>query len=156
MYQDYRDILVTVHSIGRWVLLLLLLVAILRSLTAGNRNFTSGDQKTGLFLTITADLMLVVGLILYFTGLFGYAQISEQGMGQAMKNSISRYWGVEHQVGMLIGIILIHIGKTQGKKDLPHRTKHKRTAIYYLLALLIIIASVPWPFREVGEGRGWF
>ena len=155
MYQDYRDILVLLHSIGRWVVLFILLIAIFRSLAAGNRNYTNTDQKVGLFLTIAADLMLVIGLILYFTGTFGYTQLSG-GMGTAMKNGISRYWGIEHQVGMLAAIILMHIGKAQGKNNLPHSSKHRRTAIFYILALIIIIISIPWPFREVGAGRGWF
>lgn len=155
MYQDYRDILLLLHSVGRWIVLLLLVVAVFRSLTAGNRNYTASDQKVGLFLTIAADLMLVIGLILYFAGNFGYTQLSG-GMGTAMKNGVSRYWGVEHQLGMLVAIILMHIGKAQGKKNLPHSAKHRRTAIYYVLALIIIIISIPWPFREVGAGRGWF
>lgn len=155
MYGDYRDILVLLHSIGRWIVLLLLLIAIFRSVTAGNRNFNATDQKVGLFLTIAADLMLVVGLILYFTGSFGHTQLNG-GMGTAMKNAVNRYWGIEHQIGMLVAIILMHIGKAQGKKNLSHNSRHRRTAIYYVLALIIILISIPWPFREAGVGRGWF
>jgi hypothetical protein len=53
-------------------------------------------------------------------------------------------------------VVLMHIGKAQGKKQLSDRAKHRRTMIFYLLALLIILASIPWPFREVGAGRGWY
>jgi hypothetical protein len=63
---------------------------------------------------------------------------------------------VEHLAGMLIAIILIHIGKAQGRKAISDRAKHRRTMIFYLLALLIILASIPWPFREIGVGRGWY
>ncbi|HEY0058968.1 MAG TPA: hypothetical protein VGB56_07515 [Flavisolibacter sp.] len=156
MYNNYLDILVAAHSGGRWILLLLLLVAIFKSATAGNRNFTDGDAKTGLFLMIVTDLMLLVGLVLYFAGNWGFELVSGGGMGEVMKNPVARFFSVEHTVGMLIAIVLIHIGKAQAKKNLPHRSKHKRTFIFYLLALIIIIASVPWPIRAVGEGRGWF
>lgn len=147
---------VNVHSIGRWILLLLLLVAIFKSATAGNRPFDSGDRKTGLFLTITADLMLLVGIYLWFSGPNGYQLIQNSGgMSEVMKSPYNRFFAVEHQIGMLVGIILLHIGKAQSKKSLPDKSKHRRTFIFYFLALLIILASIPWPFREIGEGRGW-
>ncbi len=145
------------HSFGRWIVLALLLVAIFRSLSAGNSNFTHRDQKIGLVLTIFADIMLLIGVYQYFAGNWGYRQIENMGgMGEVMKNPTARFFAIEHMIGMLLAIILIHIGKAQGKKDLPHRTKHTRTWIYYLLALLIILATIPWPFRAIGEGRGWF
>jgi hypothetical protein len=147
--------LLLVHSIGRWILLLLLLIAILKSVAPGNQSFTTGYQKIGLFLTIVADLMLLVGLYLWFTGPRGYNLIEENGMSAVMKNNTLRFFAVEHQVGMLLSIILIHIGKAQGKKNITDKAKHRKTVIFYLLALLIILASIPWPFREVGEGRGW-
>ena len=147
--------LVQVHSIGRWILLLLLLVAVFKSATAGNRPFTSGDRKTGLFLTITADLMLLIGLYLWFAGPWGYQLIETKGMSEVMKDPYNRFYAVEHQIGMLIAIILLHIGKAQSKKNLTDRAIHRRTFIFYFLSLLIILASIPWPFREIGEGRGW-
>ncbi len=138
-------------------MLLLLIVAIVRSATAGNRNFTGQDKKIGLFLMIITDLMLLIGLILYFAGNWGTKVIeSSGGMGEVMKNPTARFFSVEHLVGMLIAIVLIHIGKAQGKKNASHKTRHRRTFIYYLLALIIMIASIPWPIREIGEGRGWF
>jgi hypothetical protein len=149
--------LLHIHSFGRWIVLALLVIAILRSLTAGKGNFTHRDQRIGLMLTIFADIMLLIGIYLYFAGQWGYKQIENfGGMGEVMKNPTARFFAVEHILGMLIAIILMHIGKAQGKKDLPHRTKHTRTLIYYLLALLIILATIPWPFREIGAARGWY
>ena len=148
--------LVQVHSVGRWILLLLLVVAIFKSMTAGSRPYTRGDAKTGLFLTIVADLMLLVGAYLWVAGDKGYKLIEGSGgMGGVMKNDVARFFAVEHLAGMLIAIILIHIGKAQGKKSMPDRSKHRRSFIFYLLGLLIILATIPWPFREVGLGRGW-
>jgi hypothetical protein len=142
------------HSFGRWIVLLLLVIAIFRSLSAGNDNFTRRDQRIGLLLTIFADIMLLVGLYLYFAGPWGYQQIQNNGMDGAMKNPVSRFFAMEHLIGMLIAIVLMHIGKAQGKKDLPHRTKHRRTATFYIIALLAILVSIPWPFRFAD--RGWF
>ena len=61
--------------------------------------------------------MLLVGIYLYFVGNNGYNQLKEyDGMGEVMKNSTARFFVVEHLIGMLIAIILLHIGKAQGRK----------------------------------------
>jgi len=50
------------HSFLRWVILILLLVAVYRHFANRHQSFTAGHRKTGLFLMITADIMLLVGL----------------------------------------------------------------------------------------------
>lgn len=158
MNQSLHDILLRAHSIGRWLLLLILLIAIFRNAAAGRRPFTSGDARTGLMLTIVADLMLLLGLVLYFAGPLGYHSLAgyNGGMGAAMQDPIARFYGVEHITGMLIAIVLMHIGKAQGKKVMSDRKKHTRSAVFYVLALLIILATIPWPFTQAGAGRAWF
>ena len=34
--------------------------------------------------------------------------------------------------------------------------KHKRGLIFFGIAILIILAMIPWPFRQPGIGREWF
>lgn len=148
--------LVHVHSVGRWIVLLLLIFSILNSLIAGNRPYIRTDNRLGLLLTIAADLMLLIGIYLWYAGDWGYKQIQTLGMSDVMKNATSRFYVVEHTAGMLIAIVLIHIGKAQGRKAIGDKAKHRRTMIFYLVALLIILASIPWPFREVGAMRGWY
>lgn len=148
--------LIHAHSVGRWIVLLLLVFAILNSLIAGNRPFIRSDARLGLLLMIFADIMLLIGAYLWYAGDWGYKQIETLGMSEVMKNPTSRFYAVEHLVGMLIAIILIHIGKAQGKKAIGDKAKHRRTMIFYLVALLIILASIPWPFREIGAMRGWY
>jgi len=143
------------HSIGRWVVLVLLLFAIINSLLAGSRPYIRSDNRLGLLLTIFADLMLVVGIYLYFVGPLGYKIIQNVGMSAAMKDPYNRFFAVEHLAGMLIAIILIHLGKAQGRRPIGDRAKHRRTMIFYLVALLIILASIPWPFREIFQNRQW-
>jgi hypothetical protein len=33
---------------------------------------------------------------------------------------------------------------------------YKNTGWLLLIALIFILVAVPWPFREIGAGRGWF
>ncbi len=144
------------HSLLRWIILLLLLIAIFKSLGAGNKPFTEGHKKTGLYLMIACDLMLLIGLVQWFTGRLGLQTILDSGMGTVMKDPVARFFAVEHITMMIIAIILVHIGKSFAKKNIPDAKKHRKTVLYYVIALIIMLAAIPWPFRAVGAGRGWF
>ncbi|MDE3213240.1 MAG: hypothetical protein KGM98_08400 [Bacteroidota bacterium] len=147
------NIILGLHSILRWVILILLLVNIIRHFLALNQPFTGLDKKLGLWLMISAHLTLLIGIYLWFTGTWGYQLIENVGMGEVMKNDVYRFWVVEHLTGMLIAIILITLGKGIAKKKLEDPVKHKRTLWYFLIALIVILISVPWPFRVPGIGR---
>ena len=156
MSNDTYSFLLHLHSIGRWIVLLLLLVAIFNSLVAGNRPFIRTDARTGSILTIFADLMFLVGLALWYFGNHGYYFIKTMGMSAVMKDSYARFFAIEHTTMMLIAIILLHIGKAQGKKAISDKAKHRRTLVFYLLALLLILISIPWPFRQITAGSHWY
>ena len=156
MNADIYSFLLHLHSIGRWFLLLLLLIAIFNSLVAGQRPWIRTDARTGTILVIFADLTLLIGLAIWYFGPRGYKYIQELGMSAVMKNSAYRFFAIEHITMMVIAIILIHIGKVQGKKAISDKAKHKRTLIFYLLALIIILISIPWPFRGIGIGSHWY
>ena len=144
------------HSFLRWVILLLLIIVVIRSMTAGKRPFNAADKRFGLFTLIACDTMLLVGLYLWLTGAYGLHTFQNQPMKDIMANKVMRFFSVEHFTEMIIAIILVHVGRAMAKKNLPDAVKHRRTLIFFGLALLIILISIPWPFREVGAGRGWF
>jgi hypothetical protein len=148
--------LLHLHSFLRWVLLILLIVAIYKNYADRNKPFTATHRKTGLFLMICADLMLLIGLYQWITGPWGLKSIQSNGMSVVMKNAVTRFFAIEHFIGMLIGIILIHVGYTFSKKNIPDTVKHKRSVLFFGLALLIILVFIPWPFRLAGAGRTWF
>jgi hypothetical protein len=154
--ENLYSILLHIHSVGRWIVLILLLVAIFNSLLAGNRPFVRSDARIGSLLTIFADIMLLVGLTLWYFGPRGYKIIEAMGMNAAMKDPFARFFGVEHITGMIIAVILIHVGKIQGKKAISDKSKHRRSFIFFLLALLIILISIPWPFRQIGAESHWY
>lgn len=67
-----------------------------------------------------------------------------------MKDSVARYWLVEHITGMLIAIALITIARISMKKLSSGEAKHKRMFIYNGIALLIIILVI------ASNQRGFF
>jgi hypothetical protein len=148
--------LLLLHSLLRWVILLLLLAAIVQSYSGirSGRPFSGGDRKLGLFLMIAAHTTLLLGLVLWFFGQFGLSLAVDNGMGVVMKNSVMRYWVVEHFAGMLIAVALITVGRGVAKKNIPDAARFKRAFWLFLIALIVILATVPWPFRT-GVGRPW-
>lgn len=146
--------LIHLHNFMRWVLLAATLVTLVRSLMGmmNNQSFNKGHRTSALLMMISADLQLLLGFALYFMN--GWSQtLSMEG---TMANKVSRYWAVEHMAGMLLGIVLIHVGYSAAKKNIPDAAKHKKLFIFTLIAIIIILASVPWPSREIGIARPLF
>ena len=129
------------HSGLRYVVLILILLAIVKSIIGwvSKKEYSKGDDKIGLFLMITAHLQLLIGLFLYMTK--GWLSLP---FAQAMSDSVSRFWKVEHLFGMIIAITLITIGRMRAKKLGEDLRKHKATVIFYAIALLLILGSIPW------------
>jgi len=137
--------LVHLHNLLRWVVLIALLLTIVKL-------FLKQDAlKTSKVLLISAHTTLVLGLYQYFFGPVGFYFIKTMGMAAAMKDKVARFWGVEHISTMLLAIVLITIGHVKYKKGGSPKT----TLILYIIALLLIFAAVPWPFRE-GISRPWY
>jgi len=148
--------LLHLHSFLRWAIVLMFVVAIFKSLGAGNKPFTKGHKTAGLLLMIFFDINVLIGVVQWVTGTFGLQLFQQMPMGDIMKAPVYRFFAVEHIAGMLIALVLVHIGKSFAKKSIPDRTKHRKTVVYYIIALIITLASIPWPFREIGQGRDWF
>jgi heme A synthase len=147
--------LLHLHSLLRWVALVLIVVAVIKffSSAASNKSFTSGDKKLGLFTLITFHLQLVIGLLLYFMNNW-YENFND--MATAMSNDVLRFYTVEHTLGMIIAIAFVTIGYSSAKRTRVDSKKFKKMAWWFLIALIIVLVSIPWPFREIAEGKGWF
>lgn len=136
------SITLIVHSWLRWAVLAAGLAAALRG--GSDRNDTAGK-----WFTILLDTQFLLGLLLYFV-LSPVTAAALDDFGGAMKIPQLRFFAVEHTFGMLVGITLAHIGRGRVKKASPE--KRGRTAlIFYGLALLIILASIPWPGMPAGR-----
>jgi hypothetical protein len=140
------------HSGLRWVVLILALLAIIKALMGMQKKsaFTNADNKISLVLISFMDIQLIIGLVLYIFGPMGLKNIQNMG------NPYSRFFVMEHLVGMLIAIVIFHVGRSKSKKAIDDASKHKKAFIYYLIGLIIILASIPWPFKAGFEGIGWF
>jgi hypothetical protein len=141
----------TVHSLLRWLVIALALWAILRAYAgASGRPWSPADEAAGRWFTISLDVQFVVGLILY--GLL--SPITAQAfadMGGAMRSPVLRFWAVEHLVLVIAALAFAHIGRSRARKARTDAARHRQAAIFYTLALLAVLAAVPWPFMEHGR-----
>lgn len=147
------NILVVLHSLLRWILLILLLASIVKSFSgfSGKKILSAGDKKLWLFTMITAHTTLLIGLILLFAGTYGIAKGIPEGVS-IMKNATYRFYLVEHPVMMIIAVALITVGRGQAKKSIPDQAKYKKAFWFFLIALLVILAAIPWPSRpDIGR-----
>lgn len=146
--------LIHLHSTLRWVVLILLVVTIVDSLIRMYRPVTNTEKKLALFTLASVHLQILIGLALYFFGDHVTEMIAQ---GDVMKDSVSRFWVVEHFAGMVIAAVFITVGYSRAKRQAEKWAKHRMIFIYYLVGLLLILASIPWPFREAAKalGIGW-
>jgi hypothetical protein len=146
--------LVIVHSWLRWLVLLAAVNAVGRAIggASGSRPWTASDQQAGRWFVMLFDLQLLIGLILY-VALSPETQRAFSDFGAAMRDPEARFWAVEHIGGMLVASALLHIGQARARKT-PETSRHRVAAIFFSLALLITLLSIPWPFMPVD--RPWF
>jgi len=138
------------HSGLRYIVLLLVLVAIVRAWAGwlGKQPYSEGNRKLNLFALISVHTQLIAGLVLYF--LSPLVQFNSE----TMKTHDTRYWTVEHLTGMLIAIILITIGYSKAKRAATPESKHKTVAVFFTIALVVVIAIILASGRGLVGGAG--
>ncbi len=145
------------HSLLRWIILIFLIINIIRVNVEAQNPFTDADRKWSLRLLIATHLTLLIGLYQYFFGEKGFALIKEFGMKDVMRYPGLRFWVVEHITAMLLAVAVITISHIYGKKEhISSLKRHRVMGVLYILAFVIILAGVPWPFRDVEIARPWF
>jgi hypothetical protein len=152
--ETFKSILISSHSGWRWIVLLLLLAAVVKMHMGwkGKKTFVEGDRKLVLFAMIAFHLQFLFGWILYFIS--DRVIFSDKTMGE----SILRFFALEHVLMMTIAMVLITIGHSKAKKKKDDTAKFKVIAVFYTIALIVILAAIPWPFREMfaNAGIGWY
>jgi hypothetical protein len=138
-------ITLTIHSWLRWVVLILAIYLVIRSLQGwfGKQSYTSGDNKLAVFFTIGMHTQLLLGLILYFA-LSPAVQQAFKDFGAAMKDANIRVWAVEHITMMVLAVILAQVGRSMSKKTTDSTKKFRLLAIFGGLALVLMLAGIPW------------
>ena len=141
MYQ----IVLTIHNTVRWVILIAGAIAVIRAYMGwfGKRDWTETDRKIGLLFTISIDVQLLLGLLL-FIFLSPITKAAFSAFGAVMGDAGLRFFTLEHTFYMLLAVVFAHLGSILPKKVEDVVAKHRRAAIWFTLALLIILLGMPW------------
>jgi hypothetical protein len=136
-------IVLTVHSWLRWLVLGAGIVAFARGVAARGGTWTRADDRAGFWFTMALDLQALLGLLLYAV-LSPITREAFRDISAAMRSSGLRFWAVEHIFGMLVALVFVHVGRVRIRRAEPAR-RGKLTLIFFGLALVAVLASVPWP-----------
>jgi uncharacterized membrane protein len=133
------------HSGLRWIVLILLLLAIVNAFMGwqNKKSYTDKDKKMHLFAMVFVHIQVLIGFIALFLN-----------WGTKVTLSMSNFYMREHIPLMLIVMVLMTLGFSKSKKISEPTQRFKTVFIFYTISLVLILVSIPWPFR--GLGNGWF
>ena len=95
-------------------------------------------------------VQFILGLLLYLVWspftlqTFSNFQLDSQ-------DSQFRFFTLDHAVGMFIAVALFNIGGSVARKGSSDTARFRRQAIFTLVTLAIIGASIPWPGMSAGR-----
>ena len=129
----------TLHSYWAYIVLIVLIFTVINAIIGltQKKEFTHKEFRLGLFTLITTHIQFLIGLAVYFIGGF------QKGLGD-MKDSAVRLLALEHPLMMVLAIAAITIGWSKHKKKVKSEDKFKTFAIFYGIALILILSRIPW------------
>ena len=130
------------HSLVALLSLLLLLASVFYNSYgwATRKPFSKTNKLMALVGLIAVHTQFLIGLLLYFVSPLGLSNFS----GEAMKNSVSRLYILEHPLVMIVALVLITVGYSKLKQPSTDALKFKRVVILYSLGLILILSRIPW------------
>lgn len=140
-------ILLMIHSLFRWLVLLVLLIRVGRGVQglATKVTWDKVDRVLGIATVACLDLQLVMGLGMY--GLSPKVAAGLADMGAAMGETMLRFWVVEHPTTMVLALVAAHVGHALSKRSNPSPRRHQIATVGFGLALLFVLLGIPWAFR---------
>lgn len=142
-----NDFFLALHNTLRWVVFFSGIAVLVRLLRGwlGKKPYVKQDRLLGMLFNSAIDLQILLGLILYFlTSSYGLNAFQAQPFSEVMANASIRLFTVEHPLMMFAAAVFAHLGNALAKKAHNDITRHKRAAIFFGLALLLILAGNPW------------
>ena len=145
-----NQLFLTLHNLTRWVFLVVAIILLIQAFQGwfGKKTYSEQNRKLNIAFTSLFDLQILFGVILFFSKGWGTVMMSG---GDIMATAAIRFFVVEHWMIMLLGVILAHIGSSQVKKATTDLTKFRRTAIWFGISVVLVLAAIPWPGMAAGR-----
>lgn len=122
--------LVMIHSLWRWVVLLLVLLAAGVSLWKWYQraSWENPDRRLPLFATIAVDIEVLIGIVLW--------------VGEGRWSGDPFFTSILHPIIMLVALGVAHMSMSRSRAQ-RGADRHKIVGLGLLLTLIIIVAGVP-------------
>jgi hypothetical protein len=144
-------VLLSIHSVFRWLVLLSVLYGIYRGFRGWFRltSFTKTDNSIRHTTATIAHIQLLIGYILYFNS--PVVSYFRTHYDEARKQFDFLFFGLIHIILMTLAIVFITIGSSASKRMDSDLGKFRTMTIWLVLALLIIFIAIPWPFSPLAN-----
>lgn len=134
-----------IHSYWAYLVLIVVLAASINAIYGfiTKKEYAAKDFRISLFALIVTHLQFVFGFVLYFVS-GKILWFSDVPVKDIMSDPLLRLYNVEHPTVMIIAIALLTIGYSKHKRKLTSTPKFKFIAIFYTLALILMLSRIPW------------
>ena len=140
-------LVLTLHSLTRWIAVILAVMALVRGATGGSTPWNSADETPRRFFPHAMTLQFVLGLILWFIS--PVVAVARASMGAAMKDPALRFFTVEHATVMFVALTLTHIGAARTRRATDPAAKRRTMLIFFGIATALVLYSIPWVSRPL-------
>lgn len=142
-------LLLAIHSFFRWIVLTGLLLALVQAYRGwlAEKPYTAFQNTIRHTTATIAHIQLLLGLSLYFIS--PLVKYFLQNFKEAVHDREIRFFGMEHSLMMVLAVTIITIGSVLAKRKTNDKEKFKTQAIWFTIALLVILSNIPWPFSPL-------
>lgn len=146
------SILLFFHSIFRWLVLISLSLTIYSSATSlvTKSLFTKKDDQYRHWTATIIHIQFMPGMVMYFKSP-AVARFKTIGIATARGITESTFFGVIHISMMITAVILVTLGSAFAKRYQEDKKKFSIMLLCFSIALLIILAAIPWPFSPMAQ-----
>ncbi|UOQ52148.1 hypothetical protein [Hymenobacter cellulosivorans] len=141
--------LLLLHSLGRWAVLLSLLLGLVRAYRGwlGRHSFTGSDNAVRHWTATIAHGQLMLGYALYFSS----PLVRAFRLRDAEHDPGALFFGLQHVLAMTLAIVVLTIGSALAKRRETDEAKFRTMALWFTAALLLIFLAIPWPFSPLAS-----
>lgn len=135
------SVLLVLHNLVRWVVIILAILALVRAYRGwlSSQAWSPRDRQIGVFFTSALDTQMLLGLLLIV--FVGFSNLDD--------------FLIHHIIPMIVAIAIAHIGSVRAQKAPDDPVKYRMAALFYSVAVLIILVSIPWG-KPLFPGLGGF
>jgi hypothetical protein len=143
-------LLLSLHSLFRWLVLLSLLLSISIAYKGWKRTleFTPVSNTIRHWTATIAHLQLLLGITIYFQSPVVRLPMPYDAHKLINEQPFFKY---VHIILMVLSVVLITIGSAKAKRMPTAAAKYFTILIWFTAALLIIFVAIPWPFSPLAN-----